>query len=166
MAWPPSGTRRRPPHWLALGLGLAMSGLPACGDASREPASNATPAPGAASAAPAPAAPAARREALRRLALAEAAHGGHGPLPQRGVNAQGLARLQAAWRPGDGPLCVDLLTDDDPVVRLSCTHLLARQEPGAAALVQARIDATPAGPARQHLTLALIDIQTAAPPPN
>lgn len=85
MARLPSGTRtpavpRRARHWLAVGLGMAMGGLPGCGDASRGPESDAAAAP------------------------------------------------------------------------------------GAAALVQARIDATAAGPARLRLALALIDIQTA--PPN
>lgn len=147
----------------AAGLALALPGLPACRPSGTATATSAV--GPAASSAETLASRVKRRETLRRLVLEHAGHGGHGPLPQRGVNAQGLARIQAAWEPGDAALCLDLLTDDDPVVRLSCTHLLARLAPDAQARVQARIDTTPPGPQRQRLSLALVDLQAVAPLP-
>ena len=96
---------------------------------------------------------------LRARILRQTGRGGHGPLPQRGVNADSLAALSRQWQRADVPACVDLLTDDDAVVRLSCIHLLARHAPEAVGLVEARRAALPQGTPRMHLDAALIDLR-------
>lgn len=96
---------------------------------------------------------------LRGRILRSIGRGGHGPLAQRAVNAESLAALSGQWQAEDAAACLELLADEDALVRLSCLHLLARHRADAVALVEARRAALPSGATRRHLDNALIELR-------
>lgn len=140
-------------------LTCAVALLAGCNDG--EAPSTPAPMPSSASAPP----PNARLAELRRLMQRSATLGGHGPLPQRGVSAASLQAVDRELQPGDLPLLVELLADDDANVRLVATHLLSRRDPAAGDHVRARLANAPEGVFKRRLQDALIEISLPQPPP-
>ena len=107
----------------------------------------------------------ARLAELRRLVQRSTTLGGHGPIPQRGVSAASLQAVDRELQQADLPLLVDLLGDDDAVVRLVATHLLSRHDPAAADHVRVRLTNAPEGLFKRRLQDALIEINLPQSPP-
>ena len=140
-------------------LTCAVALLAGCNDG--EPPGTPAPMPSSASAPP----PNARMAELRRLMQRSTTLGGHGPLPQRSVSAASLHAVDRALRPGDLPVLVELLADDDANVRLVATHLLSRRDPAAGDHVRARLANAPEGVFKRRLQDALIEISLPQPSP-
>lgn len=155
-----------PPAWRSFGrlcliLFTGATVQSACGDQRARPPAVAASQP---SPMPPPAASTTRLLELRQLMLRHAAWGGHGPLPQRGVNADSVRAVDSQLRDEDLPWLIDLLADDEAIVRVSAAIALSRRDPQAARHVSERLAGMPDGPARRRLQQALAELPAPSSP--